>query len=401
MSAWLLTAGCALCAGAAGAQSIDGLPESRFVEQRERFTPAGGAPIELRFLITAEATSQTARLVDATRASLTMMASWFGPSPSAELTVAGVPWRAGHDPQDRAGLVVAPLRWLTRVGDQATERDLIDGVVRQYWAPGDQSGGFGRAVAAYIATRAIHHQLEGSNFATPRFLGGAVPFRLRALLLSPPVADPRPRVWPFDTAGDAGVQRDVRALQTLERYVGWPSMLAALSALRAAPPSRRDAGLLAETLSNVRGTDMRFLVAECFRPDAVFDYALADLRSVPGPTGLTETTVTVARHGPGLFTTRSGDGADNPSVPLRVRFTDGTELRDVFDGAAPSVSLVYSAPSAAVSATVDPDAMLLVDVNRENNAITRDTRVMPLGVRLALHWMAWLQNAMLSYTALS
>jgi len=44
--------------------------------------------------------------------------------------------------------------------------------------------------------------------------------------------------------------------------------------------------------------------------------------------------------------------------------------------------------------------MLLLDVDRANNAIVHDTRTSPLGIRLALNWMAWLQNAMLSYTAL-
>jgi hypothetical protein len=61
---------------------------------------------------------------------------------------------------------------------------------------------------------------------------------------------------------------------------------------------------------------------------------------------------------------------------------------------------VYSTRSAAVSATIDPDMMLLLDVNRGNNAIVHDAPMVPIGFRLALHWMAWLQNAMLSYTAL-
>jgi hypothetical protein len=52
-------------------------------------------------------------------------------------------------------------------------------------------------------------------------------------------------------------------------------------------------------------------------------------------------------------------------------------------------------------ATVDPDTMLLLDDDRDNNTIVRDAPVSPLGIRLALHWMAWLQNAMLSYTALA
>ena len=64
------------------------------------------------------------------------------------------------------------------------------------------------------------------------------------------------------------------------------------------------------------------------------------------------------------------------------------------------MSPVYTARTAAVSATVDPDVMLLLDVNRENNMIVRDARISPLGVRLAFNWMTWLQQTMLSYTAI-
>jgi hypothetical protein len=87
-------------------------------------------------------------------------------------------------------------------------------------------------------------------------------------------------------------------------------------------------------------------------------------------------------------------------MPVVVRFADGSETRDFFDGAAPSATLVYSTKAPAIGAAVDPDLMLLLDVNRENNTIVRDAPASRLGVRLALHWMTWLQNAMLSYTAL-
>ena len=59
-------------------------------------------------------------------------------------------------------------------------------------------------------------------------------------------------------------------------------------------------------------------------------------------------------------------------MPVLVRFADGTEVRDYFDGAAPSSTLVYTAKSPAVSAAIDPDLMLLLDVNRANNAFVRD-----------------------------
>ena len=188
------------------------------------------------------------------------------------------------------------------------------------------------------------------------------------------------------------------ALQTLERYVGWPTMLEAITML-SRTSERRDAEAFATVLSDVRGTDLRPLVAECLRADAIFDYSIESLQSTPAGAELVETTVTINRRGSGRFAI--GDEGDRDrSIPLLVRFADGSKVRDYVDGAAPTVSLVYSARAAAVAATIDPDAMLLLDEDRDNNAIVRNAPVSRLGIRLALHWMAWLQNAMLSYTAL-
>jgi len=45
--------------------------------------------------------------------------------------------------------------------------------------------------------------------------------------------------------------------------------------------------------------------------------------------------------------------------------------------------------------------ILLLDADRANNAVVRDAKMSKLGIRLAMHWLAWLQNTMLSYAALS
>jgi hypothetical protein len=399
--AWLLTAGVALHASIAGGQSLEGFAGNRFLEQREHFSPEGGEPIELKFLTTSEAAGQTARLVNGTHAALTLLASWFGPLRPPAMIVAGVPSHAGARSAWQPGVVTAPLRWLTPVRDQSTERELIAEIVRQYWgSPASSTNSFEEALILYTSTRATDHQLEGSNFATLRFFGGFVPFPLRSVLLSPPIGDPRPRALRFDEpehAIDAEVLRGLRALQTLERYVGWPTMLEALMTMRTAAVTY-DPRALADALSDARGADIRFLVIECFREEAIFDYAVAGLESHTGASGLVESTVTIVRQGPGLFTTRTGSGT--AVMPMRIRFADGTEFRDFFDGAAPSTSLVYSAKTAATSAAIDPDVMLLLDVDRENNAIVRDAPTSPLGIRLALNWIAWLQNTMLSYTAI-
>lgn len=369
-----------LTAPAAGAQSVDGLT----------------------LHLPPELSSQQPRMTAAATAAAQLLRDWFGPLDSSAVTIEGVPWRPDTVATSRPGSATVPLRWFAPVRDQSNERALIGALAAQYWLGESRSRTFQDALAIYTAARAIHHQLEGSNFDAPRFFGGHISFPLRSLLLSPPVGDPRPRVWRFDELHanyDVELSHDVRALQTIERYVGWPTMLETLSALRAAGIAQLSPVAFGERLSEIRGTDLRVLVNECFRADATFDYAVASLASVAGASGLIETTVTVVRPGTGRLILRE-DRDGEPSVPVVVRFADGSEYRDVFDGGLPVTTLVYSARTPAVSAFVDADAMLLLDVNRENNAMVQNPPTSKVGIRLALHWLAWLQNAMLTYTAL-
>ena len=327
---------------------------------------------------------ESPRVMNASSAAVQLLHDWFGPLPGP------------------VAITRSP-RWLTPVRDQSLERAVIGDIARQYWAaPSPASPAFTEALVAYTAARAIHHLLQERNFAVPLFFGGFVPFPLRSVQLSPPLSNPRPRVLQFDFADPAGPDhvRGARALQSLERYLGWPTMLDALSRLRSSDPSRWNPGAFAEILSEVRGTDLRFLVTECFRAGAEFDYALDDLQTHAVRSGQFETTVSIARRGTGRFALRD-EGADREAaMRVVVRFADGREVRDAIDGAAPSATRVFTAPAPAVRAAVDPDVMLVLDVDRANNAIVRESRLSKLGVRLALHWLAWLQNTLLSYNAL-
>ena len=326
--------------------------------------------------------AQRARALHAERTALQLLTEWFGPS-----TVQPV-------------LTEVPIRWLAFERDRSLERAVIAAVTRQYWSSGSGTSPapFREAIIVYTGSRAIHHLLEGSNFQVVRLFGGLIPFPLRSVLLSPPVADPRPRVWQFDElpAGPEAAPL-IRGLQTLERYVGWPTMAQTLATTRA--NGTIDAKTVAATLAAVRGTDVAALVEECFRPDATFDYAVDNVQSAPVGNGLYESSLSLRRNGSASFTV-GNDEDQEPSMPILVRFADGSELRDWFDGAQPATTLVYTARSPVVYAAIDPDMMLLLDVNRSNNSFAIESPIRPLGVRLALHWMAWLQQTMLAYSAL-
>ena len=183
--------------------------------------------------------SQHERVTIVTNAALQLLTDWLGAPRFTTLTVKGVAATQQSVATAQPGVVVVPVRWLVFARDRSLEREVITGLTRQFWLRNAPATPFEQALVLYTAARAIHHLLEGSNFAAVRFFGGVIPFPLRSVLLSPPVADPRPRAWPFEQApADADVLRIVRGLQTIERYVGWPTMAQALAAVRAA--RRRD-----------------------------------------------------------------------------------------------------------------------------------------------------------------
>lgn len=324
--------------------------------------------------------AQQARAAEATRAATQLLTEWLGPPPSPIEAPAGI-----------------PVRWLLPERDRSLERSVIASITRQFWAAAPASP-LRDALIVYTGSRAMHHVLEGSNFKVVRFFGGVVPLPLRSILLSPPVADRRPRVWQFaELPASAEAVRLVRSLQTLERYAGWPAMAQTLTALRA--HGTLDVAALASTMSVILGTGIDRLVHECFRADAVFDYAIESVAATAAAGGRFESSLSVLRAGSGMFTLGDDEDPEN-SMPVMVRFADGSELRDWFDGAAPSTTLVYTANTPVVYAAIDPELMLTLDVNRHNNTYAAATPLQPLALRLALHWMAWLQQTMLTYSAM-
>jgi len=249
-----------------------------------------------------------------------------------------------------------------------------------------------------------------------------VPYTIRSIQWSPSPTDPRPKVrhfaevelpaaapwraWSAAPAGEA--QRMALALHTLERYLGWPAMQQALQALQA----RWRAGFagtedLAAIVSEQRGRDVRWFFDEALRFGARFDYGIRAFGSEPSGSGSAleyQTRVSLRRYGDGVFAgtaeAKAGPYASARSLPVVTRFSDGTVVEDWWDGRLPDLDLTYRGRSRAISASVDPDAMLLLDADRANNTRAPEAGLTSTGARLAAHWLLWLQDVMLVTTAL-
>lgn len=360
-----------------------------------------------------------ARLTDTSQRALRVFSEWLGPLPGPELTVVDLPWGVGMPGASYASTIETRMRLFAPARDLTAERSLIAALARQFWMTGDEvDAPFREGLVIYSATRGIHAVLEGRNFAAPRFLGDFVPAPIRSVFLSPSIAGSRPLLAEFDevlqpanapwrfapTGQGTAARRSAAALRTLERIIGWPAMQQALSAVR-----RRAGGgsltpeVFAAVLAEQRGVSMQWFVRDLVRSSDPIDYAVAEFRSVASD-GKTRTTLVVERRGPGVFagTDRAPSAGPARSVQVRTSFADLSEARAFVDGREQRTELLFDSDAVAISVKIDPDDLLLIDVDRSNNGrLLSGPRTDPTGLRLVLNWVIWLQNVMLTYTAIA
>jgi aminopeptidase N len=160
------------------------------------------------------------------------------------------------------------------------------------------------------------------------------------------------------------------------------------------------------TISQEAGEDLGWFFEEAYGSSNVFDYAAERLESAPvGLRGFVEstpgappefqettdpnrfrTTVVVRRIGEARF-----------PIDVLVTFEDGDQVRERWDGQARWQSYFYERSSRAVSVLVDPDRVLLLDVDYTNNSITLRPKSAAAADRWTLKWVVWLQDLLMDY----
>jgi len=371
--------------------------------------------------VTVESTSPAAvlRLAETAARALTELVEWLGPLPVQSITVVDLPWAASTPGKASPGTVATRFRWITPVRDLSAERSLIAELARQFWiAPvTDATAPFHEALVIYTATRAIHRVLEGRHFAAPRYVGGFVSMPVRSLMLShnpagrgaplgefDEVLHPGDAAWRFASAADGSPARRASvALRTLERMIGWPAMQQALAAVRErAAGSPISPEFFAAVVAEQRGVPLQWFVRDLVRSRDRIDYAVDTVTS-SGSNGAIRTAIGIERLGAGVFsgTDRPRDDEPARTIPVMVRFADGSETRAFIDGRDQRSDILIESGSPAATVAVDPDEMVLVDANRMNNGWVADAPSDPVGRRLIASWMVWLQHVILTCTALA
>jgi hypothetical protein len=373
------------------------------VELRERVDFAAAAPpVDVGVVIQKEHAPDAARFLRAAVASVKLCGSWFGAFGSDTLTLIDPVWRiAPLNDQENGAITLEPVHWWTTPTSMAPELAAARGVVRRLWTTAVDTSALPAwltdGLVEFGARRVVAPIFEQENnppgyaFLETRFFGGFVPRFVRIRL--PPETD-------GDHRTHAG--KTVLALGTLERWLGRPVFDQVLAQFVAT--SRGRAPQLADferTASEVSGQSLSWFFDQVFHATDEIDYGVGQLASERSPDGTFVSTVTARRYGEGVFPGASappiGPFESGRGVTMLVTFADGQRRLDQWDGRNREKTFRYRSQAPAVSAVIDPNKILLLDVKQTNNSRTLTPQSAAAAWHWAGRWMAWLENALLNY----
>jgi hypothetical protein len=397
-----------------------------YVERTARFEHATLPATDMRLLVQPEHLHLADRYLASTRAALRYYGEWFGPYPYGHITVIDPAWQSGSGGMEYPTLFTGGTRWLAPPGVSSPEGVTVHEAGHQFWYGIVASNEFEHAwmdegFNTYSTGRVLDEFMP-ERYLGLRFFGGFVPWVVRDVRLTRENDGNGPgnyrrsaeadvpawaswRYWPA-TASGITYSKTAVWLNTLERMLGWTTMQRVMSTYferwKFRHPRPQDFFAVANQVS---GQDLTWFFDQVHRRADEFDYAVQHLateeETVRGlvdrdgkrvavgsePLGkVFETTVVVRREGEGLF-----------PVDVLVRFEDGSTARERWNGVDRWKLFRFERASRAVSAEVDPDRILLLDVDVANNSRTLDAKGDVAAMKWSMRWLVWLQDVLLTY----
>ncbi len=363
-----------------------------------RGTLAGPERVDVIVTIPAGHESERERYIYAALTTVKILNAWLPPFMDRSLSV-----------------TPAPTRWWTDPAAMAPEYAVAREVTRAYWERAidirSLPPSFVDGLVEYCARRAVSKIVDERYLAVYRsraelrYFAGFVPRGLRVALRVEDEGDPVDEYRARPRGQDAGAlgAKAFLTLGTLERWVGRPvfdEIIAELARM-GGQPSLADVAALA---SRVSGQDLTWFFDQTFGSVGVIDYGVASFSSAVHDGGQYDTQIIVRRFGDGIFTGASlvpGDSFEHGrAIVVETTFANGEKVRDTWDGRGDVKTFRYRSPTRAISAEVDPDRVLLLDLNRDNNGVTFDAAAAQSAAsRWSARWMIWLEDALLTYVA--
>jgi len=379
------------------------------VERMARFEHPALPAVDMRLLLQPEHAGQADRHFDATRTTLKYYGEWYGAYPYGHITIVDPAFQSGAGGMEYPTLFTAGTRWLAPRHVTSPEGVTVHEAGHQFWYGIVGNNEFEDAwmdegFNTFSTARAVA-QVYDPNYLALRYFGGFVPWVFRDVVMARETegnglagyrraaksdiqATPTFRYFP-STGGNITYFKTALWLNTLERWLGWRALQKIMSThfdrWKFKHPKPGDFFAIA---NEAGGRDLTWFFDRVYRSADVFDYGVDGLSASQEESGF-RSTVVVRRFGEATF-----------PVDVRMIFDDGERVTEHWDGADRWKSYSYVRPSSIMSAEVDPDHVLLLDVNYTNNSKTLHPSAPKAATKWAMKWMVWLQDCLLSWAAL-
>lgn len=392
-----------------------------FVEFTRPFDEAGLPPVAMRLLLQKEHANnpnQVDRHFKATASALRNYGRWYGAYPYGHITIVDpvTIFNARAQGGSTGGMeyptiFTAGTRLLTPANGDQPDAVTTHEAGHQFWygivATNEvEHAWMDEGFNTFSTARAIATDRPNDFATVERYFGGFVPWlfpdsrwtreitgdRLDAYR---PVAradlqsTPTWQYWPGSSSAIT-YNKTALWLNTLERMLGWNTTQKILqthfSRGAFAHPTPEQFFAVANEVS---GRDLTWFFDAVHRSNAVFDYAVAQVVSTSTPTGM-DSVVAIRRNGDGVF-----------PIDVKVSFADGSSVVEHWNGASTWTSFSYRRAARVTQVDVDPNHVLLLDINMTNNSWTATPQTRGAMKRWTLRWITWAEEVLLSYAFFS
>jgi hypothetical protein len=374
-----------------------------YVEYRRQFSVANLPAAEMRLLLQPEHRGQENRHFDATAAALRYYGEWYGAYPYGHITIVDPAYQSGAGGMEYPTIFTAGTSWIAPWQSNTPESVTIHEAGHQFWyamvgnnevEDAWMDEGINMFSDARVAALAFQ-----PDYHVQHFFGGFIPWQYRDIALQRDTdgnyagiyrtsaewdvpAAPTWRYWPGAHVGIT-YSKTALWLHTLERFLGWDTLQRILSTFferwKFRHPRPDDFFAVANEVS---GRDLTWFFDQVYRSSNEFDYGIEQLTTDPD-----RTTVIVRRFGEAIF-----------PVDVVTTFGDGSRAKEQWDGRDRWRLYTYEKRGTAVSAVVDPERILLLDMNRTNNSRTETSQGDAAAAKWSSKWMVWLQDLLLTWS---
>ncbi|MEZ5332464.1 MAG: M1 family metallopeptidase [Thermoanaerobaculia bacterium] len=403
----------------------------------DRYESAVQPPVDVRLLLQPEHRDQADRHLEAVRAAFRTYGAWFGPYPHDHVTVVDPAWGIDAGGMEYPTLFTAGTRLFNPRGGGRPEHVTVHEAGHQWWY---STVGNDEMEAAWLdeglntySTARAYAKTWGEQIYTHRFFrppGLDAERGFFAVLL--PGFDYRGRVhldrleryrpdatadfqqrasfrYPPDKGGSISYSKTALWLGTLERHLGWPTMQRILSTFYERWSFRHpQPDDFLDIVEEVAGGETRQIVQGFL---GSFDYDYEVERAETDPVALhgyrqeggrmvlvdeeaAEGEAAQPRYRSEVVVRRNGSGSF--PVDLRIVFEDGSVAVRHWNGRGRWLRWVEERAVPMVSAQVDPEGVLLLDLHPSNNELLVERRDLFPAMKWTARWVIWLQDRLLS-----